>query len=108
MLRGDVILVATGSGFGSKPRPALVIQSDLIAQKETFVVLPFTTQLEPEADWRPLFEPGSTNGLKSRSALMADVPITARLDKIDGVIGRLSPQDMIRAERALMLVLGFD
>jgi mRNA-degrading endonuclease toxin of MazEF toxin-antitoxin module len=51
-----------------------------------------------------MIEPDATNGLVSRSAVMADVPILARRSKIDRFVGRLSALDMKRVDQALMLV----
>jgi len=42
--RGDVVTVALQGDHG-KPRPALVIQSDLVADHPSIVVLPLTSTL---------------------------------------------------------------
>jgi mRNA interferase MazF len=104
LVRGDVVTIATGSGYGGKPRPAVIVQSDLLAEKDTVVVLGFTSEVGKVSRWRPMIEPDATNGLVSRSAVMADVPILARRSKIDRFVGRLSALDMKRVDQALMLV----
>lgn len=99
---------ATGSGYGGKPRPVLIIQYDFLAERKTLIVLGFTTEIEQATQWRPIIEPTAGNGLRRRSAVMADAPILAPRSKVDRVIGRLSPEDMKEVEIALMLVLGLD
>jgi len=66
----------------------------------------FTTEDQQTPTIRPSYLPDDGNGLLQPSVLMADIPITVRRTKVSRVIGRLSPTDMQRAERALMLVLG--
>lgn len=107
MKRGDVVTVAAGSGFGSKPRPALVIQTDDLADLTTVIVVMFTSDIGHRPRTRPHVPPDATNGLREPSDLMADLPIAVRRNKIGPVIGRLPPEAMARAERALLLVLGF-
>lgn len=105
--RGDVVTVSAGSGFGSKPRPALLIQSDQLDDLTTAVVLMFTTELDQAKPIRIIVLPDDTNGLRETSDLMVDVPVTVRREKIGGIIGRLSATDLARAETQLLLILGF-
>jgi mRNA interferase MazF len=105
--RGDVVTVALGGGFGGKPWPALVIQSDLFDTPDTVIVSLFTSDLRDTGRVRPRFAPTPTNGLRETSDLMVDVVATGRRTKIGEVIGRLDRDEMIRAERALLSILGF-
>ena len=105
MKRGDVVTVATGGG-GVKPRPALVIQSDSHMMLTTVVVALLTSDRTETPLTRPLFLPDATNRLREPSHLMIDILVTARLTDVGKVIGRFSPADMARAERALMVFLG--
>lgn len=105
MKRGDVVTVATGGGFGGKPRPALVIQSDRFVLT-TIVLALLTSDLADTPMTRPLFSPNATNGLREPSNLMIDILVTARLSDVGKVIGRFSGSDMARAERALLVFLG--
>jgi mRNA interferase MazF len=104
--RGDVVLVAAGSGFGGKPRPALVIQADTYSGLSTIVLALFTTTLTG-ATLRPHLRPTTSNGLMQPSDLMVDILVTVRRDRIGDVLGRLSPADMTQVERALLVFLGF-
>lgn len=98
--------VAAGSGFGGKPRPALVVQSDAFATADTVILALFTTTLTGAAMVRPLYEPSPENGLQQPSELMTDILVTARRTNVGRVIGRLSPAELARADRILVALLG--
>ena len=106
MKRGDVVTVATGGGFGGKPRPALVLQSDSHMTLTTVVVALLTSDLAETPLTRTLFQPDATNHLREPSRLMIDILVTVRLTDVGTIIGQFSPADMARAERALMVFLG--
>jgi mRNA interferase MazF len=105
--RGDVVTIALGGGFGGKPRPALVIQSDLFDTPDTVIVALFTSDLRNIARARPRFAATPANGLRETSDLMVDVLATGRRSKIGEVVGCLDSEEMMRAERAILSVLGF-
>ena len=44
MKRGDLVTIALQGDYG-KPRPALVIQSDLFSEHPSVVILPVTSEL---------------------------------------------------------------
>lgn len=107
MKRGDIV-IATGPGFGGKPRPNLVIQADDYLSLPTLILLPITSDLaDPPSLLRVRVEPDEANGLRDVSDVMTDVPITTRPDKVHQHAGTLSPEDMERVEDAMLLVLGF-
>jgi len=49
MRRGQFVVVATSGDYG-KPRPALVVQSDLFAELPSVAICPLTTMLRMDAD----------------------------------------------------------
>jgi mRNA interferase MazF len=107
MKRGDVV-IATAPGFGTKPRPYIVIQSDDYAVLTTQILMPTTSDLaEPPSLLRVRIEPTKTNGLREISDVMTDIPITVRVGKIHKHVGQVSAADLLRVEQALALVLGF-
>ena len=107
MKRGDIFTVATGGGFGGKPRPMLLIQADHYTALTTLVFLPFTTILaDSPSPLRPRFEPNADNGLRELSELMIHAPITARQDHVGQFVGQLKAEDLQDIERALALLLG--
>lgn len=106
MRRGDVVVVAAAGDYG-KPRPAVVVQSDAFPESHASVVVcQLTSDLADAPDFRITLEPNDDNGLRTRSQVMADKPITVRRERIGGVIGRLEAGDMRRLNVALALVMG--
>lgn len=99
------MVVAAGGGFGGKPRPALVIQTDHYSGLSTVVLALFTTVLT-DAHLRPRFEPSDNNGLRQTSDLMVDILVTARVDQIGQKAGALAAEEMTRVDRALITFLG--
>ena len=58
-----------------------------------------------EADFRIMIEPGPDTGLRVRSQVMADKPVTIRRQRIGQRIGRLATADMARLNVALAFVI---
>lgn len=107
MKRGEVWSAATGSGFGSKPRPVVVVQSDVFGRTpNTIVALCETAYGDPD-DVRPRIHPDGDNGLEHVSDVAVDLLVTVPERKFGRPIGRLSPRDMQRVETALGVMLGF-
>ena len=105
MSRGDVVIVAAPGDFG-KSRPAVIVQSNAIPENHASVVIcPMTSELV-EADFRITIEPGPETGLRARSQVMADKPVTIRRERIGQRIGQLGAADMARLNVALALVMG--
>ena len=77
MNRGDLVTVALQGELG-KPRPALVIQSDLFANLTSTVTIALLTSAELEIPiFRVPVEPSETNGLRTRSFVMIDQTFSA-------------------------------
>lgn len=96
--------VAGSGGYGGKPRPALIVQADVLAERSTLILLGLTSDWHYQVDWRPLIEPDATNGLERASMVMTDAPIVAPRVKVGSVIGHLSASDMRRVELSLRIV----
>ncbi len=106
MQRGDVVTVAAAGDYG-KPRPAVIVQSDAFPQTHaSLVICQLTSELADAADFRVTIEPTRENGLRLKSQVMADKPVTVRRERIGQKIGRLGNQDMARLGIALAFVLG--
>ena len=104
--RGDVVVVALPGDYG-KPRPALVVQSDLFNQTHASIsVVPVTTTLIDAPLFRVTIEPSPANGLRSLSQLMIDKVTAVRRDRITRAIGALEDDKMLRVTRALALWFG--
>lgn len=104
--RGDVVVVALTGDYG-KPRPALVIQSDLFNETHASVtVVPLTSTLVDAPIFRLTVEPSPANGLRSLSQLMIDKVTTVSRTRIAQSIGRLEDDLLLRVSRALALWMG--
>ena len=106
MRRGDVVTVAAAGDYG-KPRPAVVVQSDAFPDSHASVIVcQLTSELVEAPNFRVTIEPAPTNGLRARSQIMADKPVTVRRQRIGRSIGRLTADDLARLNTALAFVLG--
>ena len=106
MKRGDIVTIALQGDYG-KPRPALVIQSDLFAEHPSVTVLPVTSERRDAPLFRIDVEPSDDNGLRKVSAVMVDKPQTVARARIGSTIGRLDDDSMLAVTRALAVFLGF-
>ena len=105
MKRGDLIPVVLAGGYG-KPRPALVIQSNLFAKLPSVTVLPVTSELRAVETFRIAVEPTVRNGLRARSQIMVDKAHTIPRDKAGDSFGKLEARSMTAVNRALAVFLG--
>ena len=104
--RGDVVICAPPGDFG-KPRPAVVLQSDLFNATHGSVTLcPITSHAVEAPLFRVPLAPSAANGLKAASQLMADKLTTLRADRIGQIVGRLSEPEMQEVEAAVLRWLG--
>jgi mRNA interferase MazF len=106
MRRGDLVTVALQGDLG-KPRPALVIQSDLFDSHPSVTILPVTSELRDTPLFRIAVNPNEQNGLGRPSQVMVDKPQSISRDKIGAVIGHLDDETMLAVNRALAVFLGF-
>lgn len=106
MTRGDLVVIALQGDFG-KPRPALVVQSDLFVEHPSVTVLPVTSELRETPLFRLTLQPTAENGLKVPSQIMVDKAHTVLREKVGQTIGRLDAATMVAVNRALALFLGF-
>ena len=105
-MRGDVVTVATSGDFG-KPRPAVIVQSDVFPDgHRPVIVCQIASTLKNAPDFRVTVEPTEANGLRTVSQILADKPVTVRRERIGPLLGRLDRQDVARLNRALAFVLG--
>ncbi|MBO0140448.1 type II toxin-antitoxin system PemK/MazF family toxin [Agrobacterium sp. Ap1] len=105
MRRGDLVTVAVSGDFG-KPRPALVIQSDLFDDTATVTVLLISSALVEAPLIRVRVEPSSLNGLQKTSQIMIDKAMSVKRDKLGLVIGRLEDETLLAVTRSLAVFLG--
>ena len=70
MRRGDLITVAV-SGDHGKPRPAVVVQADIV-ETGTVLVCLMTSDIDKTAPYRLALPPTPDNGLRKPSLIQAD------------------------------------
>ncbi len=105
MRRGDLVTVAIQGDYG-KPRPALVIQSNLFADHPSVTILPLTSELRETPIFRVRILPDQTNGLRVPSDVMIDKLHTVAREKIRETIGPINVEHLIEIERAVAVWLG--
>lgn len=105
MKRGDLVTVSLPGDYG-KPRPALIIQSDLFGMHPSVVVLPITSELRNTPLFRINIRPGDGNGLHKSSQVMVDKPFTVARTKVGRPFGSIDEGTMIEVERALAVFIG--
>jgi mRNA interferase MazF len=103
--RGDLVTIVLPGAYG-KPRPALVIQSDLFDEHPSITILPVTSELRETPLFRVLVEPSEDNGLHRRSQVMVDKAQTVPREKVGAVFGHLDETTMLVIMRALAVFLG--
>ena len=106
MRRGDIASVVQPGAYG-KPRPALIIQSDLFnPHHPSITVLPLTSELRDAPLFRLRVVPSDRNGLRAISEVMIDKITTVPRDKASDVFGQLEMEHLREAERLLTVWLG--
>ena len=103
--RGDLVTIALQGDYG-KPRPALIVQSDLFYDHPSITILPVTSELRNLPLFRVPVSPSAGNGLRTSSEVMVDKVQTVSCEKIGNVFGHLADDDMIAVNRALAVFLG--
>ena len=107
MTRGDVIAVADRAGdFTGKPRPAVIVQSDLFSNRRSVTVCPLTATTSDSPAVRLQVEPSPMLPLVRPSFIQVDKLTTVRRHRVGQVLGRLSPADMQRLNGAIAVFLG--
>ncbi|WP_298135196.1 type II toxin-antitoxin system PemK/MazF family toxin [Acidiferrobacter sp.] len=105
-MRGDVVTVAASGDYG-KPRLAIIVQTNALpAAHSSVIVCQITSEMAEAPDFRVTLEPTQRNGLRVRSQIMADKPVTIRRERVGQKIGSLDDKDMARLNVALAFVMG--
>ncbi len=93
-------------GAYGKPRPALVIQSDLFDEHPSVTILPVTGELRDTTLFRIAVAPTASNGLRKPSQVMVDKAQSVPRGKLGDTIGRLEDDALLSVTRALAVFLG--
>lgn len=106
MKRGEIWTVAGGPDYSGKPRPAIILQDDAFDATASVTICPFTTHAVEAPLMRLSIEPSERNGLRAASHLMIDKVTTVSKTKLESRVGRLSDEDLVRVNRAVVVFLG--
>jgi mRNA interferase MazF len=104
--RGEVWTLAGGNDYAGKPRPAVIVRDDRFDKTASITLCGFTTNLADAPIFRIPITPDASNGLVSLSRLMVDKITTVPKSKLRTKIGRLSDEDLVRLNRAIVIFLG--
>ena len=103
--RGDIVVSSSPGDFG-KPRPALVVQSDLFNPTHASVVIcPITSHLLDAPLFRLTISPSRENGLKAESQIMVDKITAVRREHIAKKVGKINETEAASVDRALAIWL---
>jgi mRNA interferase MazF len=87
--RGAIVVVAARGAYTGKPRPALVVQSDLFNPTHASLTLcPITSDCVDAPLFRLTLAPGPRTGLKSVSQVMIDKIVSVPRGAVRGEIGQ--------------------
>jgi mRNA interferase MazF len=89
-----------------KSRPAVIVRADILAELSNATILPATTELRPDIDFRITVAPTEQNGLRETSQIMVDWAQTVRAKTMGATIGRLDDATMRVVTEQLSIVLG--
>ena len=106
MKRGEIWTVSGGPDYAGKPRPAIILQDDVFDATASVTVCPLTTHQVDAPLIRLAVEPSERNGLRSTSHAMIDKITTVSKKKLEQHVGKLSDEDIVRVNRALVVFLG--
>lgn len=104
--RGEIWTVAGGPGYASKPRPAVIVQDDRFAATDSVTICGFTSDTTDAPLFRLEVNPSPASGLRTPSRLMVDKITTVRRASLGRRLGRLSDEDLLRLNRAILVFLG--
>ena len=103
--RGDVVVCVSHGDYG-KPRPAVIVQSDLFNPTHgSIVVCPITSHIVDTPMFRIRLDASKQNGIKVESQIMIDKVMAIKREKIRKKIGKLAKSDVSKLDLALKLWL---
>ncbi|SIQ23157.1 transcriptional modulator of MazE/toxin, MazF [Rhizobium sp. RU20A] len=105
MKRGDLVTVSAQGDY-EKPRPAVIVQSDVLNAADSVLVALITGTLSDAPFFRLTVEPTAENGLKVVSQVMVDKVMAYPRAKCGPVIGHLSGADMLALNGMLSVMIG--
>jgi mRNA interferase MazF len=107
--RGTIVVVAARGAYTGKPRPALVVQSDLFNPTHASITIcPITSDCVDAPLFRFTLPPGSRTGLKTVSQVMIDKIVSVPRSSISEEIGECAAREIEGVEDGLRLWLALE
>ena len=107
MKRGTIVVVAARGAYTGKPRPALVVQSDLFNPTHSSItVCPITSECVDAPLFRLTLPPGSRTGLRTVSQVMIDKIVSVPRQSITAEIGECDVREVEGVDDGLRRWLG--
>ena len=108
MKRGDIVTVVLQGDYG-KPRPAVVIESDVVPASDSVIVCLVSSTLHEAGPFRrhPL-DASPTTGLRVASQVMVDKVIAVRRNKCGAVIGKVDRTSLREIAGKLSVLIGVE
>jgi mRNA interferase MazF len=103
--RGDIVVTVVQGDHG-KPRPAIVVQTDVLNPLHPTILLCLISSTVTGDDFRMPLAISPTTGLRLPSEAMVDKLHAVRREKIAQRIGMLSAEQLSELDRKLIAVLG--
>ena len=104
-MRGEVWSVSAG-GYASKPRPAIVVQSDNVQGVGSTILCLLTSEKNDAVNTRIEVDPSKENGLEKTSYIMTDKIVSVRRESLGQKIGKLEKKHIALMNQSLKDVLG--
>jgi mRNA interferase MazF len=104
--RGDVVIASPRGEYG-KPRPCVVIQSDLFELTDSLLVCLITSEVREGPDLRLTIAPAASNGLRVPSQVMIEKITAVRRSRCRR-IGTLKSSEIGRLNALLATVIGLN
>ena len=107
MTRGAVVIIAARGACTGKPRPAVVVQTDLFNPTHASItVCPITSDCVDAPLFRIPLPPGARTGLAAASQVMIDKVVSIPRGAIARELGRCDPDELAAITDALGLWIG--
>lgn len=95
MKRGDIVVVAARGASTGKPRPALIVQSDLFNDTHASVTIcPITSDVIDAPLFRVPLPPGKRTGLDLPSQVMTDKVVSVPRASVSRAVGRCDVEEL--------------
>ncbi len=109
MKRGAIVVVAARGAYTGKPRPALVVQSDLFNPTHASITIcPITSDCVDAPLFRLTLPPGSRTGLRAVSQVMIDKIVSVPRAAVSEEIGECNGGELEAVDDSLRRWLQLD